>query len=311
VNKRIACIGECMVELSERPDGTMTRGFGGDTLNTALYLARLGVPTEYVTALGDDRLSDEMLDAWRQEGIGTALVARVRGRLPGLYLIRTDETGERQFLYWRDGAPVRQLFQLPEAAMIGDAVGTAGLVYFSGITLSLFDESSRDRLFTLLERTRAAGGRVAFDTNFRTRGWPDLELARLVYARAFGVADLVFASVEDHFLLYGTAEPDAVLGRLRSAGVGEVVVKYARPACRVVADGVDAVVEAAPIMDVADTTAAGDSFAAAYLAARSAGQDPVAAAHAGHGLAGVVVQYRGAIVPRAAMPATQTAAEAP
>ena len=49
---RIACIGECMVELSEHPDGTLTRGFGGDTLNTALYLARLGVPVDYVTALG-------------------------------------------------------------------------------------------------------------------------------------------------------------------------------------------------------------------------------------------------------------------
>ena len=51
---RVACIGECMVELRELPDGLLSRGYGGDTLNTAVYLARLGVAVDYVTALGDD-----------------------------------------------------------------------------------------------------------------------------------------------------------------------------------------------------------------------------------------------------------------
>jgi 2-dehydro-3-deoxygluconokinase len=80
--KRVACIGECMVELSEHPDGTLTRSFGGDTLNTTLYLARLGVPVDYATALGDDPFSDEMILAWQAEGIGTDLIARVPERLP-------------------------------------------------------------------------------------------------------------------------------------------------------------------------------------------------------------------------------------
>jgi 2-dehydro-3-deoxygluconokinase len=54
---------------------------------------------------------------------------------------------------------------------------------------------------------------------------------------------------------------------------------------------------------VIDTTAAGDSFAAAYLAARLDGAEPAAAALSGHRLAGAVVRHRGAIMPRAAMPA--------
>ena len=60
-----------MIELSEHPDGRITRAFGGDTLNTAVYLARLGVPVDYVTALGDDGWSDEMMRAWAAEGVGT------------------------------------------------------------------------------------------------------------------------------------------------------------------------------------------------------------------------------------------------
>jgi 2-dehydro-3-deoxygluconokinase len=308
---RIACIGECMVELAEQPDGTFTRGFGGDTLNTALYLARLGVPVDYVTALGNDPFSDEMMQAWLAEGISTRLIPRLPGRLPGLYIIQTDATGERRFSYWRDNAPVRQLFRLPQTEAIEAALCQAELIYLSGITLSLFDVESVDRLFEVLARARGQGVRIAFDTNFRPRGWPDLAEARSVYDRAFRVSDVVLASVEDHLLLYGAAEPAAVIERLRAAGVPEIVVKLASPSCHVVAEGLAEVIEAAAVLDVIDTTAAGDSFAAGYLAARRSGRIPAAAARIGHTLAGAVVRHRGAIIPKAAMPAIILSAEAP
>jgi 2-dehydro-3-deoxygluconokinase len=308
--KRMACIGECMMELSERPDGTLTRGFGGDTLNTALYLARLGVPVNYVTALGDDPFSDAMIAAWTAEGIGTALIPRLAHRLPGLYLIQTDGTGERRFFYWRDTAPVRQLFRLPQIRTIEASLCEADLIYLSGITLSLFDASGRDRLFDLLTRAREHGVRIAFDTNFRPRGWPEPVVARAVFDRAFQASDIVLASVEDHELLYGSADPELVIARLCAAGVRETVVKFASPACHVAAGGEGEVVAADPVSDVIDTTAAGDSFAAGYLAARRAGCSPAAAARAGHTLAGAVVRHRGAIIPKAAMPAITLAPEA-
>ena len=58
---RVASVGECMIELSEAAGGLLARSYGGDTLNTAVYLARLGVAVDYVTALGDDPWSDEMV----------------------------------------------------------------------------------------------------------------------------------------------------------------------------------------------------------------------------------------------------------
>src|SRR6185369_1758625 len=93
--QRIASIGECMIELSATADGPDLRrlGFGGDTLNTATYLARLGVAVDYVTALGDDSYSARMLAGWRDEGIGTGLVGRLKGRAPGLYMIDLDPNG--------------------------------------------------------------------------------------------------------------------------------------------------------------------------------------------------------------------------
>jgi 2-dehydro-3-deoxygluconokinase len=298
----VCCLGECMMELVELPDGTLTRGFGGDTLNTALYLTRLGVPTDYVTALGTDVFSDQMVRAWSEEGIGTAHVLRLQGRLPGLYLIQTDETGERRFFYWRDSAPVRQLFNLPETSQIQAVLTAAERIYLSGITLSLFDEESRNRLFETLDVARRHGCLVAFDTNFRTRGWPDIHVARAVYDRMFRHSDIVLASVEDHFLLHGSAAEDDLIARLDAADVHEKIVKLARPAVHVAVGMDSAVVEAEPIASVVDTTAAGDSFAAGYIAARRAGMDPERAARIGHTLAGAVVAHRGAIIPRTAMP---------
>ena len=163
---RVACAGECMVELREQVDGTLRRGYGGDTLNTAVYLARLGIAVDYVTALGDDGWSDEMLAGWQAEGVGTAHVHQLSGRLPGLYVIQTDGRGERRFSYWRDSAAARQMFDHVDVA----ALSAFDLIYVSGITLSIFAPEARAILLDVLEAARRRGGRVAFDTNFRPRG---------------------------------------------------------------------------------------------------------------------------------------------
>jgi len=299
---RVASIGECMIELRERADGTLTRGHGGDTLNTAVYLARLGVAVDYVTALGDDGWSDAMAADWQAEGVGTGLVQRLPGLLPGLYIIQIDPAGERRFSYWRDSAAARRVFDQPNVAGLIETLAGYDVLYLSGITLSIYGDAGRARLFEALERAQAKGGRVVFDTNFRPRGWPDREVARALYRRAFALADIVLASVEDLELLFG-ADGEAEL--LRSRADAELVLKLARPATRIRHAGGVAEVEAGPVERVVDTTAAGDSFAAAYLAARLAGCAPVAAAQAGHRLAGVVVGYSGAIIPRAAMPPHQ------
>lgn len=298
---RVACIGECMIELRPAASGLYSRGFGGDTLNTAVYLARLGVETDYITALGDDTLSEEMIAGWQAEGVGTATVARLKGKLPGIYLIETDAKGERKFFHWRESAAARQLMDLPETEDILRSFAGYDVVYLSAITLSILNETGRERLMAALGQARAKGARIAFDTNFRARGWPDLNVARKVFGDAFAVADIVLASTEDLLPLYPGENDERLLARISA---GEVVLKRGEPASIVRVDGKAQPVKAEPVTrPVVDTTAAGDSFAAAYVAARLNGAGPADAARAGHHLAGVVVCYPGAIIPREAMPA--------
>ena len=128
VMTRVACIGECMIELKQAGNGLFSRGYGGDTLNTAVYLARLGARTDYITALGDDTLSDEMIACWAAEGVGTARVSRLPGKLPGLYMIQTDDKGERRFFHWRESAAARSQMDLPETTDILNSLASYDIV---------------------------------------------------------------------------------------------------------------------------------------------------------------------------------------
>lgn len=297
---KVACIGECMVELRQAEGGLFSRGYGGDTLNTAVYLARLGAGVDYISALGDDTLSDEMIAGWAAEGVGTGRVVRLPGKLPGLYMIQTNDKGERRFFHWRDSAAARSLMDLPQTPEILSSLADYDVIYLSAITLSLYGADGRTRLFAALERARDNGARFAFDTNFRARGWPDLDVARTVFRDAFAAADIVLASTEDLLPLYPGEGNEALLARIRGA---EVVLKLSEPASIVRVEGISYPIKAKPVeAPVVDTTAAGDSFAAAYVAARLMGADPIEAARAGHRLAGVVVCHPGAIIPRAEMP---------
>ena len=300
---RVASIGECMVELSDGGAGLFSRAFGGDTLNTALYLARLGIETSYVTALGDDSLSSTMLDAWRAEGIHVDEVLRLPGRMPGLYMIERNALGERSFLYWRDRAPAREFFDLIDDAAL-ERLARFDWLYLSGITLSLYGDRGRARLIELLTMARRNGGRIAFDGNYRPRGWSDAAAARRVFDSLLPHVDLALPTLEDEQLLFGDADADSCAARLRAAGIAEIVVKTGARGCIIYTEGNRSEVPPEAVLQPLDTTTAGDSFNAGYLAGRISGASVTEAARAGHRLAGIVIRWSGAVIPKDAMPAS-------
>lgn len=296
----IVSMGECMLELSDRPEGCRL-GFGGDTLNTALYLARLGAAVEYVTVLGDDPYSDHMVEAWRSEGVGTRFVRREADRLPGFYAIRTDADGERRFYYWRQQAPVRELLKGEGEELVAQALSQAGLIYLSGITVSILDEAQRDRLLRLLASAREQGAWIAFDPNYRPAGWPNAETARRWFDAFYGLSTHALPSLDDERALGMVGDEQAVIERLTRLGAPEVVVKAGGRGCWISAAGE---VNTVPPVEAncIDSTAAGDSFNAGYLAARMDDLSPQEAARRAHLLAAAVVSHPGAIIPREFMP---------
>jgi 2-dehydro-3-deoxygluconokinase len=302
---KVASIGECMIELRHRGETLLELAYGGDTLNFAVYLARLtrgrDVAVDYVTALGDDSYSDTMLAMWQAEGIGCDLVARLPGRLPGLYTIRTDQRGERSFTYWRSASAARDLLRGERARDIPDRLVGHDLLYLSGITLSILDPSQRATLMALADAVRARGGRVAFDSNFRPAGWPDRDEARDAFDQMLRRVDIALPTLDDDQALFGVRDAADCARRLHDLGVGEVVVKLGALGCALSLQGRTTEIPAEPVADVVDSTAAGDSFNAGYLAARLAGIEPDVAAEHGNRIAARVIAHPGAIIPRAAM----------
>jgi 2-dehydro-3-deoxygluconokinase len=295
---RIVSVGECMVELSRGPDGRFGLAYGGDTFNTAVYLARAGLDVAYATALGDDPYSAGILACAEREGIAVELIQTCPGRMPGLYVIETSASGERTFWYWRDRAPARELFEIADADRIAGALTSARIAYFSGVTLSLYSDRGLDRFARALADAKAGGTRVAMDSNYRPRGWAgDIGRARQVFGRFWALADLAMPTFDDEQALWGDAAPAAVIDRLAALGVGEIVVKNGPSGASLLADGEPLQAPCPRVVDALDTTAAGDSFNAGYLAARCNGASPDEAARHGHALAAIVIRHRGAIVP--------------
>lgn len=298
-----------MLELSAGEiGGTLRLGFGGDSLNTAVYLARLGVPVEYVSALGDDPYSDRLVQSWQDEGIDTRSVLRIAGRLPGLYAIETDPLGERRFFFWRGESAARHFFDHAEGSAGLRALESAQLLYFSLISLSILPPADRNRFVELAQRCHSRGGRVAFDSNFRAQAWPDPSVPRTLIEHLAPCVQYALPTLEDEAQIFGTSSAERCAERWLAMGAREVAVKCGvRGAWVQSRDGEGCwVAPESAISKPVDTTAAGDSFNAGYLAARLSNAPPIDAAACGNALAAVVIQHRGAIVPRSAFPRVAT-----
>jgi 2-dehydro-3-deoxygluconokinase len=160
-------------------------------------------------------------------------------------------------------------------------------------------------LLEAVTRLREDGVRIAYDSNYRPRLWFSPEEARDVYLQVLANVDVFITSFQDESALLGDRELNETVDRLMQQGVPEWVIR-GEPGVTVTRH--DGVISSRPVdsATVLDTTGAGDSFDAAYLSARLLGLDCASAVSAGHTLAGVVVQHRGAIVPAASTPTLAT-----
>jgi 2-dehydro-3-deoxygluconokinase len=300
---RAICIGEAMVELRPAGPGLFARAVAGDAYNTAVYLKRsLGVEGEvaFLTAVGDDALSQGMTAEFAAEGLETGLVFTVQNGLPGLYLIELDARGDRSFHYWRSASAARRWLVELEARGGADLLAGADLIYLSGISLAILAPDERGRALALLSSLRGQVGRIAFDPNIRPRLWPDLTQAREAVEAAYRLADIVLPSLVDGELTWGETAPSRQLdryGALTPKGVApEVALTLGEEGVRL-RFGDETLTLPALIVQAVDTSGAGDSFNGAYLAERLCGADSLTSARAGLALAARVVTAPGALIP--------------
>lgn len=287
-------MGECMVELSPHHPHLLRPDFAGDTYNTAVYLKRClpACDVSYMTAIGTDAISDDMLARFAEEGLNTRWVHRRSDKTVGLYMVHVDKQGERSFSYWRSDSAARQMMRAPLPVAVPD------IVYVSGITLAILDPASRELLISALVSWRERGARVAFDPNYRARLWDSAAQAREWIGQVYHICDIAFPGMDDHRTLFNHTSAQAIADYLADTPITEMVIKDGAEDMTVVAQGQLSCVAVTPAQRVVDTTSAGDAFVAGYLAARISGASATDAATQAASLSSMVIGFKGAIVPR-------------
>lgn len=285
-----------MAELAPtEAEGEYRLGFAGDTFNTAWYLARCapGVAVSYLTAVGEDAISQKMTTFMRESGIDDRFVQVSPDKTAGLYLISLDQ-GERSFSYWRGQSAARTLAD--DSDLLDAAMAEVDLIYFSGITLAILPPESRERLFKALRHARAAGKTIAFDPNLRPKLWDSAETMKQAVMAGAAVSDLVLPSFEDEADWFHDANPTATAERYLDAGAKTVIVKNGSNPVLYVDGMKHGEVAVSPVEKLVDTTAAGDSFNAGVIARHAAGDAIAKGIAYACALSRTVVQHRGALV---------------
>jgi sugar/nucleoside kinase (ribokinase family) len=273
----VFCVGNAVADVLARPvdhlaaPGTsqrlddVTLAAGGNTINTGIALARLGVRVRIAAAIGDDRFGRFLRERVRAEGIDDSSLITLAGAKTSTSIVLVQATGERRLLHLRGVSALFSDQNLDWKLVAGARV----LHYASAFALPAFDGAPLERT---LKRARELGCltsvNVCWDVQDR---WLSLLEPALAHT------DLIFPNREEGQQLTGESEPAAIARRLRSLGVKTAVVKLGAAGC-FVESSEGAFTSPGFAIHPVDTTGAGDCFAAGFLAALCRGQSLAEAA---------------------------------
>jgi len=303
---KLAVIGECMVELStvtvtdtSQHKNLLKQGFGGDSMNTAIYLKKLAsnnVDVHYVSSMGKDSLSKNLISQWQQFGINTESVLINPEKNAGLYMIENDDSGERTFQYWRNDSAAKHLVQHPQFLATIDKLAHFDAIYLSGISLAILPVQDCEALLSHLKKLAASGIKIIFDSNYRPALWSSKSHCQKITKEIYALSHLALVTYDDEFDLWGDTSIESCRARLHQQGVEALVIKDGANGCQYSIGDHIAIFATEKVNRVIDTTAAGDSFNAGFLSGWLQSLPIDVCAAAGNQLAGQVIQQKGAIV---------------
>jgi len=269
----VISIGEPMVEFCATETGKLKdvqlfkRGWGGDTSNFIITVARQGRKGGYICRIGDDEFGESFLELWKSEGIDTSRVIIEKGGFTAVYFISLMPGGGHDFVYYRKDSAASHL---SPSDIDEDYIRSAKVLHSSGISLAI-SRSCREAVMKAARIAKQADVMFSFDLNVRTKLWP-LDLARKAIEEALKLSDIIFASAEDMRLLYGIEDPKEAIKVLMKFNPGIAVIKLGAKGCLVASEKDVLHLEGFQV-NVVDTTGAGDAFDGAFIVGLLEGWD--------------------------------------
>lgn len=293
----ILCIGEPLIEFVRRKDPFCenkdkgqyyAQGFGGDTSNAIIAAARQDASTGYITALGRDSFAEGLIDLWGNEKVDTKHVTLYEGDPTGIYFVDPVPDGHN-YTYFRNNsaAAMMSVDDLPL-----DYIARAKVLHISGISLAI-SPSAREMVFAAVRHAKAHGVMVSVDTNLRLKLW-SLEDAQAAIHHAMQDAHIALPSYDDAILLTGLTDNDQIIDFYHDLGAEIVALKLGGDGCRLSHNGKRHDIAPFPVKAV-DSTAAGDTFAGAFIAQFLKTDNSVQAAKYACAAAAICVTNYGAV----------------
>ncbi len=219
----IAIIGECLIELSANgtlaDTSTLNKYFGGDTVTTAVAIARLGGKVTYLTKVGNDGFSEFIISSLKKENIDTSLI-KTNEEQNGMYIVSKTPEG-RELLYYKRKTAATKL-------SIGDiseeSIKKLKLIYSTGVVQSL-SASSRELVRETFKIAKENDVLTAYDPNY-TSCFMNSQDTKEYFEEIIDYTDILFLSLKnDAYKLYNVESMDKVMKYFWDKGAKIVVVK--------------------------------------------------------------------------------------
>ena len=260
-----------------------SRYLGGSSGNMAVGLSRLGVNVGIISCLGNDSLSDFLIDFLNSRNVDTTHIQIAPGFLPSLCLTEVSPPDNFPQVFYRHDAVDTQL----DATAADLAYATSAKMFITNGT-SFCASPSRESAYKAIERAKAAGCKVVLDVDYRAMSWPSKEAAGLAIRLALPYVDVLIGNQLELTLAAGIDDLDEAIAKLQSIGIGMLVSKLGELGTRVLT--ADETVYLPPYkVEVCTTIGAGDGFASGFLSAMLRGLPILECLHYGNATAAIVV----------------------
>lgn len=290
----IAIIGECLIELisngSLAESSTLNKYFGGDTVTTAVAVARMGGKVSYVTKVGNDGFSEFILSCLQKENIDTSLI-KTNDEQNGMYIIANTQDKKELLYYKRKTAATKLCIEdLPE-----DFIKQTKLLYTTGIVQSL-SASSRELVRESFRIARENEVLTAYDPNYTSCFMSSSDTKELL-EEIVDYTDIIFLSLKgDAIRLYEIDSIEQIMKYFWNKGVKIVVIKsHIDNGYYTGYNGNVSFTEFYNTSKAVDVTASGDVFNGGFLYAVTNGYQPADAAKFASVVSGLQTQNYGAI----------------
>ena len=227
---------------------------GGSAANTMVGIASFGGKAAFVGKVDDDRLGQVFAEDIHKAGVHFDSKRAKGGAATASSHILVTPDGQRSMNTFLGCAP-----EITDADMTAEKIGAAKILYIEGY---LWDTpGAKAAIRAAIARAKGAGRKVAFTLSdpFCVGRWRDEFKALLAKD-----VDILFANEAEAKALYETERFDEAFQAIRSWGKAAAITRSAHGSV-VLDDKRVHILDAEPVEHVADTTGAGDQFAAGFL----------------------------------------------